>query len=156
MHNLVIQIQQLFFLKPLEVEIDSSYVNITNVNLWRYNKLIAEKYDGSCNKSKVGRPPITLDIVNLVIKFKKENPRWGYQKITDQIEYLGYKISKTSVKNILIENGYDPESDLTVRSTWHEFLKSHWDVMAARRDSNPQPSDRQSDIAVCKLLLIKG
>jgi len=96
-----------------------------------YNKLIAEKYDGTCNRAKVGRPPITLEIVNLVIKFKKENSRWGYQKITDQVEYLGYKISRTSVKNILIENGFNPEPDLTVRSTWHEFLKSHWDVMTA-------------------------
>jgi hypothetical protein len=96
-----------------------------------YQKLISEKYDGSDKRGKVGRPQITAEIVNLVIKFKKENLRWGYQKITDQIKYLGYKISKTSVKNILIENGYDPEPDLTVRSTWHEFLSSHWDVMAA-------------------------
>ena len=96
-----------------------------------YNKLIAKKYDGSCDRGKVGRPQLSREVINLVIKFKKENPRWGYQKITDQIEYLGFKISKTSVKNILIENGYDPEPDLTVRSTWHEFLKSHWDVMAA-------------------------
>ena len=96
-----------------------------------YNKLIAKKYNGSCNRGKVGRPQLSIEVINLVIKFKKENPRWGYQKITDQIEYLGFKISKTSVKNILIENGYDPEPDLTVRSGWHEFLKSHWDVMAA-------------------------
>jgi hypothetical protein len=96
-----------------------------------YQKLIAEKYDGSCHRGKVGRPQITNEIVALVIRFKEENPRWGYEKITDQIEYLGYKVSKTSVKNILIENGYDPEPDLTVRSTWHEFLRSHWDVMTA-------------------------
>jgi hypothetical protein len=96
-----------------------------------YQKLISEKYDGSGKRGTVGRPQITPEIIDLVIKFKKENLRWGYQKITDQIEYLGYKISKTSVKNILIENGYDPEPDLTVRSTWHEFLSSHWDVMAA-------------------------
>ena len=96
-----------------------------------YQQLIAEKYDGSCHRGKVGRPQITNEIVALVIRFKEENPRWGYQKITDQIEYLGYTISKTSVKNILIENGYDPEPDLTVRSTWHEFLRSHWDVMTA-------------------------
>jgi len=96
-----------------------------------YNKLIAQKYDGSHNRTKPGRPQITNEIVNLVIRFKEENPRWGYQKITDQIVYLGYKISKSSVKNILIENGYDPEPDLTVRSTWHEFIKSHWDVLSA-------------------------
>lgn len=74
-----------------------------------YNKLIAEKYDGSSKRSKVGRQQMTPEIVALVIRFKKENPRWGYQKITDQIVYLGYVISKSSVKNILIENGYDPE-----------------------------------------------
>ena len=96
-----------------------------------YNKLIAEKYDGTKNRTKAGRPRITEEIVALVIMFKEENPRWGYQKIRDQIVYLGYKISKSTVKNILIENGYDPEPDLTVRSTWHEFLKSHWDVMTA-------------------------
>ena len=96
-----------------------------------YRKLIAEKYDGSQNRASPGRPQIDQDIANLVIRFKEENPRSGYQKITDQIVYLGYKISKSSVKNILIENGYDPEPDLTVRSTWHEFIKSHWDVLAA-------------------------
>ena len=96
-----------------------------------FRKLIAEKYDGSENRKTVGRPRITEEIVNLVIQFKKENPRWGYQKITDQIVYLGYKISKSTVKNILIENGYDPEPDLTVKSTWHEFIKSHWEVLTA-------------------------
>ncbi|GAG24745.1 unnamed protein product, partial [marine sediment metagenome] len=34
-------------------------------------------------------------------------------------------------QNILIENGYDPEPDLTVKSTWHEFIKSHWEVLTA-------------------------
>jgi len=96
-----------------------------------FRELIAQKYDGYQNRTSRGRPQIDQEIVNLVIRFKEENPRWGYQKITDQIVYLGYKISKSSVKNILIEKGYGPEPDLTVRSTRHEFIKSHWDVLAA-------------------------
>ena len=96
-----------------------------------YRKLIAEKYDGSHNRTYAGRPQIAQEIVDLVIRFKEENPRWGYKKIRDQVVYLGYTICKSSVKNILIEHGYDPEPDLTVRSTWHEFIKSHWDVLAA-------------------------
>jgi putative transposase len=96
-----------------------------------FRELVAQKYDGSRNRTFPGRPQIGQEIVNLVIQFKKENPRWGYKKIRDQIVYLGYEISKSSVKNILIENGYDPEPDLTVRSTWHEFIKSHWDILAA-------------------------
>jgi len=96
-----------------------------------YRKLIAEKYDGSQNRTYAGRPQIPQEVVDLIIRFKQENPRWGYKKIRDQVVYLGYNICKSSVKNILIEHGYDPEPDLTVRSTWHEFIKSHWDVLAA-------------------------
>jgi putative transposase len=96
-----------------------------------YQKLIAEKYDGSQNRIYAGRPAIPQEVVDLIIRFKQENPRWGYKKIRDQVVYLGYNICKSSVKNILIENGYDPEPDLTVRSTWHEFIRSHWDVLTA-------------------------
>jgi len=96
-----------------------------------YRKLIAEKYDGSQNRTYAGRPPTPQKVVDLIIRFKQENPRWGYKKIRDQVVYLGYNICKSSVKNILIEHGYDPEPDLTVRSTWHGFIKSHWDVLAA-------------------------
>jgi hypothetical protein len=111
--------------------ITSHSVLFHSVQIGWYNKLIAEKYDGSQNRGKVGRPQISQEIIDLVITFKEENPRWGYQKITDQIVYLGHTISKSTVKKILIENGYDPEPDLTVKSTWHEFLKSHWEVLAA-------------------------
>ena len=48
----------------------------------------------------------------------------GFQKIMDQIVYLEYNISKSTVKNILIENGYDPEPDLTIKTTWNEFIRS--------------------------------
>ena len=70
-----------------------------------FRELVAQKYDGSQSRTSPGRPQITREIVNLVIRFKEENPRWGYKKIRDQIVYLGYKISKSSVKNVLIENG---------------------------------------------------
>ena len=96
-----------------------------------YHNLIAQKYNGCENRGKIGRTQISQKIENLVIKLKDENPRWGYQKITDQVVYLGYNISTSTVKNILIENGYDPEPDLTVKTTWWEFIKSHWDVLTA-------------------------
>jgi len=96
-----------------------------------FRNLIAEKYNGCENRGKVGRPQISQEMVNLVTRFKEENPRWGYQKITDQLVYLKYNISKSTVKNILIENGYDPEPDLTVKTTWWEFIKSHWEVLTA-------------------------
>jgi len=45
--------------------------------------------------------------------------------------YLGHQIGETTVKNILLEHGYDPEPDLTRKTAWKEFLSSHWTVLAA-------------------------
>ena len=78
-----------------------------------YRRLIAQKYDGSKNCKNPGRPKISQEIIDLVIRFKQENPRWGYTRIRDYIVYLGYKIGETTVKNILLGHGYDPEPDLT-------------------------------------------
>jgi putative transposase len=96
-----------------------------------YRKLIAQKYDGSENCKNPGRPKISQEIIDLVIRFKEENPRWGYTRIRDYIVHLGYKIGETTVKNILLEHGFDPEPDLTRKTTWKEFIKSHWSVLAA-------------------------
>jgi putative transposase len=96
-----------------------------------YRKLIARKYDGSQNAKNPGRPKITKEITELVIRFKCENPHWGYTRIRDYIVYLGYKIGETTVKNILLENGFDPEPTSTRKTTWKQFIMSHWNVLAA-------------------------
>lgn len=96
-----------------------------------YRRLIAQKYDGSKNCKNPGRPRISEEIVELVLQFKRENPPWGYKRIRDYIVYLGYKIGETTVKNILIANGYDPEPDMTRKTTWKQFIQSHWNVLAA-------------------------
>jgi hypothetical protein len=42
-------------------------------------------------------PQISQEMANLVIRFKEENTRWGYQEITDQLVYLKYSIGKSKV-----------------------------------------------------------
>ncbi|MEN6426922.1 MAG: helix-turn-helix domain-containing protein [Phycisphaerales bacterium] len=96
-----------------------------------YRKLIARKHDGRKNCKDPGRPKISHEVSNLVIRFKEENPRWGYTRIHDCIVHLGHETGETTVKNILLENGYDPEPDLARKTTWKHFFKSHWNVLAA-------------------------
>jgi hypothetical protein len=96
-----------------------------------YRRLIAQKYDGSHNCKDPGRPRVSQEIIDLVIRFKEENPRWGYTRIRDYMVYPGYKIGETTVRNILIENGYDPEPEVTQKTTWKEFIRSHWSVLSA-------------------------
>jgi len=42
-----------------------------------YYKLIAQKYDGSGNRKQCGRPRITQEIVNLVIKLKVKEHKFN-------------------------------------------------------------------------------
>lgn len=95
-----------------------------------YRKLVGQKYDGSKNR-KGGRPKVSKEIVDLVLRFKKENPQWGYDRIQGYIVYLGYQISRATVQRILLDHGYHPEPDDFKRTTWKQFLKAHWSVLSA-------------------------
>ena len=66
-----------------------------------YRKLIAKKFDFSKNRIKHGRPFVSQEIESLVLKFAKENPDWGYDRIAGSLKNLGYTISDETVANIL-------------------------------------------------------
>jgi len=92
--------------------------------------LIAKKYDGSKNR-KPGRKQITPELEQLIIMFARKNKTWGSRRIKGALKYLGYKICHTTIDNVLKRNGYDPSPDRGRKTRWSEFLKSHWESLAA-------------------------
>src|SRR5262249_42859538 len=81
--------------------------------------LVARKWDYSNRRQKKpGRPAVSAEIVNLVMRFAKENPRWGYDRIQGALANLGHEISDTSVANILKEHGIEPPPHRRRQSTW--------------------------------------
>jgi transposase InsO family protein len=71
------------------------------------------------------------EIVDLVLRFAKENSDWGYDRIVGALANLGHTISDTSVGNILKANGIEPAPERERKTSWKTFLKAHWDVLAA-------------------------
>jgi hypothetical protein len=69
-----------------------------------YRKLIAKKWDYS-SKRGPGRPRVMAEIADLTVKMARENPGWGYTRIRDALANLKYKVSRTSIANILKEEG---------------------------------------------------
>jgi transposase InsO family protein len=51
--------------------------------------------------NKGGRPPISKELENLILRLAKENPRWGYGKIEGELLKLGFKVSRTTIQNTL-------------------------------------------------------
>ena len=99
--------------------------------LW-HKKLVSQNYDSSKVKCKPGRPKVDIEIEQLVLKFVKENRSWGYGRITGAIRNLGYKISSSTVANIMRRNGFNPSGDRTKGGmSWSEFIRIHKNVIWA-------------------------
>jgi len=95
-----------------------------------HRKLIANKYDGS-KVRKPGRPRVMQEIRKLVVRIATENRLWGYERIEGEISKLGHRVARTTVANILSENGLEPAPNRSKRTTWAEFLQMHWESLAA-------------------------
>jgi transposase InsO family protein len=95
---------------------------ITPTTLLRWHRrLVAKRWTPS---HRAGRPPIRLDVRELVLRLARENPRWGYQRIVGELKGLGVAVSATSVRTWLREGGLGPVGTRP-GSTWREFLRAH-------------------------------
>ncbi len=61
----------------------------------------------------------------------RENPRWEYTRIQGALNNVGHRVGRTTIADILKRNGIDPAPERGKRTTWKQFLNSHWDVLAA-------------------------
>ena len=58
------------------------------------------------------------------MRFARENPSWGYQRIAGELRKLGITASATSVRNILANAGVPPAPQRD-RQSWRAFLHAH-------------------------------
>jgi putative transposase len=49
-----------------------------------FRKLVVKKFDGSSYRKTFGRPPISLELEKLILRFAEENPSWGYDRIATE------------------------------------------------------------------------
>ena len=96
-----------------------------------HRELVAQKYDGSKNRSKYGRPKISDEIKQLILDMANECRHFGCKKIAGYLKYLGYEVSRSTVRRVLIEHGIDPAPNRPERTTWREFIKAHWESLTA-------------------------
>ena len=67
-----------------------------------HRELVAAHWDYSKRWKSVGRPPVSQEIVELVLRVAMENSTWGYDRIQGALANLGRRISDKTVGNILI------------------------------------------------------
>ena len=70
-------------------------------------------------------------IAELVARIARENPRWGYTRIQGALQNVGHRVGRTTVAHVLKRHGIDPAPERGKRTTWSQFLKADWGVIAA-------------------------
>ena len=106
----------------------ASIVTPDTILAW-HRKLIALKYTAK-RMLKTDRQKRMEVIQGLCVQFAEENMSWGYGRIQGALSNLGYKVSMTTVGNILRARGIVPSPERGKQSNWKTFVRSHMDVMS--------------------------
>ncbi|MEG3639259.1 integrase core domain-containing protein [Magnetococcus sp. PR-3] len=83
---------------------------------------------------QVGRPRLTQELRDTVIRMAKENLQWRYRRIVGELKKLGLYAGANSVKRTLNEAGIHPEpekSKPTPPLPWEIFIKAHLETTLA-------------------------
>lgn len=61
----------------------------------------------------------------------QENRSWAYTRIQGALKSLNHEVGRGTIAKILKRAGIEPAPDRSRKTTWCEFLKTHWSVLAA-------------------------
>ena len=96
---------------------------VTPETLLRWHRQRIAKHWTQPPARRTGRPPIDAALRQLVVRLANENPTWGHRRIQGELSRLGHTIAKTTVWQILTDNGIGPSPNRS-EVTWSEFLHS--------------------------------
>jgi putative transposase len=93
-----------------------------------HRDLIARRW--TYRRKRPGRPSTRKDICEAVLRLARENPTWGYQRISGELAGAGIRVPPSSVRDILKGAGLDPAPRRTGPS-WGQFLRVQADGILA-------------------------
>ena len=95
---------------------------VTPATLLRWHReLIARRW--TCPPAGREQRGLDEEVVTLVVRLARENPRWGYLRIVGECRNLGVRVSATSVRRILRRYGLGP-APRRGGPSWTQFLRS--------------------------------
>jgi putative transposase len=95
-----------------------------------YRKLVARKFDGSKARRYPGRPRISREVEELIVRMASENRRWGYDRIAGALANVGYAVCDQTVGNVLRRHGLPPAPERKRTTSWADFIRAHMDLLA--------------------------
>lgn len=95
-----------------------------------HRALVRRKWAAYLRRPMRGRPPISTECRELIVRMAKENPSWGYFRIRGELLKLGHTVAATTIRSVLVRAGVSPSPHRRGMS-WKQFLAAHAQTLVA-------------------------
>jgi transposase InsO family protein len=95
-----------------------------------HRELVRRRWAAYRGRPRRGRPPISGECRQLIIRIARDNPRWGYFRIRGELLKLGHAVAATTIRAVLLRAGIPPAGRRS-ELTWKQFLAAHAQTLVA-------------------------
>ena len=78
------------------------------------------------SRGNPGRPPIDPELESWILRVARENPGLGYDKLEGELRKLGFTVSATTIRTVLVSHGIPPAPERSRSGqSWQTFLNHY-------------------------------
>ena len=100
--------------------------------IFRWHRDLVRRKWTFYKKNKGGRPSLSKDTKDLILRLAQENPRWGYGKIQGELIKLDFSVSQSTIRRILLRHNLLPVPVRSGSIGWKHLMAHYKDQILAR------------------------
>ena len=97
-----------------------------------HRELVRRKWTYAQHAKPRENAPLDATLEALIVQLARENPRFGAKKLVGDLRKLGYRVARSTVRDVLKRHHIEPAPERSRRGgNWRTFLTSHKSALLA-------------------------